>query len=131
MSTQEIANSNWKEFFHDFSRFHKGWIASLDVFSKDLGAQKVVTAIPLEGLMMEAASNGRHSLVLILGETADSHLTHTIQMPARIRFEYLGENEIVHIETEKGVTILMSFHRSMLPAKNNYRALRRYSGEAH
>jgi hypothetical protein len=131
MSTQEIINSNWKEFFHDFSRFHKGWIASLDVFSKDFGAQRVVTGIPLEGVMIEAAGNGGHSLILIFGETPESHLTHTIHTPTRIWFECLGENELVHIEAENDVAIMMSFHRSMLPAKTDYGALRRYSGETH
>jgi hypothetical protein len=123
MCTQQISRAEWKKFFHDFSRFHQGWILSLDVFSQEFGAQIGTRGIPFEGMVVEESSDGKANIELILGNTPDNHLTHTIASPTRVRLESLGENEVLQIEAENNITHLMSFHRSMLPAKVSYGAL--------
>jgi hypothetical protein len=124
MHTQQISRNEWKQFFHDFSRFHQGWIISLDVFSQEFGAQIGTRDIPFEGMVVEESRDGRHSIELILGKTPDNHLTHTIARPTRIWFESLGENEVLQIEAENNITHLLSLHRSMVPAKVSYGALK-------
>jgi hypothetical protein len=129
MFTQEILNSNWQAFFNDFNRSHKGWMASLDLFSNELGAQKVATELPLEGLMVEATANGGQNLVIILGEGSGGHLTHTIEGPGRIWFETADEEVVLKVEAGIDSTILMRFHRSLMPVKTDYGALSKVSGE--
>jgi hypothetical protein len=122
MRTQQISRNEWKQFFHDFSRFHQGWMISLDVFSQEFGAQIGTRDIPFEGMVVEESRDGKPSIELILGKTADFHLTHTIAMPTRVRFESQGENEVLQIEAENNITLLMSLHRAMAPAKVSYSA---------
>jgi hypothetical protein len=129
MPTQEILNSNWQAFFHDFNRSHKGWMASLDIFSTEMGAQKVVTELPLGGVFVETTAKGKQHLVLILGEGSDPHLTHTIDEPSRIWFESTAEEVVLQIEAGINTTMMMSFHRSSLPIKTAYGGLSKVSGE--
>jgi len=40
MPTKEIPREEWNNFFDVFSRQHKDWLATLEVFSTDVGAQQ-------------------------------------------------------------------------------------------
>ncbi|MEW6131215.1 MAG: DUF5335 family protein [Acidobacteriota bacterium] len=115
MPTNEIPKSEWKNFFHDFSRFHRGWILTVEIFSRDFGAQHETREIPFEGIIAELSQNGHSSLELIMGESAKNHLTHTITAPTHVRYESEGQSEVIQIESQDGVTTLLSFHRASLP----------------
>ena len=39
MSTREVSRNVWSNFFETFSKKHQGWLAKLEVFGDDLGAQ--------------------------------------------------------------------------------------------
>jgi hypothetical protein len=113
----------WQEFFRDFTRFHQGWIASVDIFSQALGAQKEANELVFAGIVAEKEHQGKITIEVMLGETTTHHLTHTIVAPTRVRFENSVENEILQIEEGGDTTVLISCHRSALPAKASYGGL--------
>jgi hypothetical protein len=123
MPTREITENEWKEFFQDFSRFHQGWEITVDIFSRALGAQKEAHGMVFGGLVVEPRRDGRVSIEMMLGETTENHLTHTIAAPTRVRFASEGETEVLQIEDENNTTVLISCRRSALPARRAYGAL--------
>ena len=40
MPTEEIPRTEWNNFFDGLSRQHKGWLATLEVFAPEIGAQE-------------------------------------------------------------------------------------------
>jgi hypothetical protein len=123
MSVKEIPQNQWKEFFRDFTRFHQGWIASVDIFSRDMGAQKEANEMVFAGLVAGTRHDSRITIEVMLGETAGSHIRHTIALPTHVRYESQGESEVLQIEDESDMTVLISCHRSAVPAKVSYAAL--------
>ncbi len=115
MPTHEIPKDEWRNFFHDFSRYHRGWIVNVEIFSRELGAQRETREIPFEGLIAELRNNGHDCLELIMGESAKHHLTHTVESPTHVRYESESHSEVIQIESADGVTTLLNFHRASLP----------------
>jgi hypothetical protein len=115
MPTQEIPKEEWINFFHDFSRFHRGWVVNVEVFSTELGAQREVREIPFEGIIAEMRNNSHSCLELIMGESTSHHLTHTVRTPTRVRYESESHSEVIQIESADGVTTLLNFHRALVP----------------
>src|SRR5215216_3054241 len=54
MPTQEIPREQWNNFFNSFSRQHEGWLATLEVFATDAGAQQEVSDVPFEGISLDS-----------------------------------------------------------------------------
>lgn len=40
MPTQEIPRQEWNNFFDSFSRQHEGWLATLEIFGPEIGADR-------------------------------------------------------------------------------------------
>lgn len=125
MPTREIPKSEWGKFSRDFTRFHQGWIATVDIFSQEMGAQKESNEMVFAGLVAEPRRDGRIAIEVMLGETAGSHLMHTIAAPTQMRFERQGENEFLQIEDENCTTVLICCHRSAHPARMAYGSLQK------
>jgi hypothetical protein len=125
MPTREIPKSEWEEFFRDFTRYHQSWIASLDIFSRAMGAQKEANELVFEGIAFDSECGGKTTIEVMLGETARNHLTHCITTPTHVRFESEGESEVLQIEDQDDTTVLISCHRSALPAKVMYGVLQK------
>lgn len=123
MSTKEVPRNEWQKFFHDFTRFHQGWIASVDVFSGSFGAQKEANELVFSGITAAPASGGGQTIEVMLGENHDHHLTHIITAPVSVHFESEAESEVLQICDADNTTVLISCHRSALPAKVNYGGL--------
>jgi hypothetical protein len=120
MSAREIPKSEWKEFFRDFARFHPGWLTSLDIFSSAMGAQKEANEMTLTGLVAETRRDGKLTIDIMLGETAENHIRHTIVAPTQVRHESQSESEVLQIEDDSRTTVLISCHRSGTLAKAMY-----------
>ena len=50
MRTQEITREEWNSFFNTFSQQHEGWLATLEIFGPEVGAQKEAHELSLEGM---------------------------------------------------------------------------------
>jgi hypothetical protein len=118
MSTQEIPRDQWTTFLDTFSRQHEGWLATLEIFGTDIGAQQEVRDLPLEGISIASRGGAPETLMINLGKTPQDHITHTITGPTRVWLEQTSEgaNASLEIESADEVKTLLRF-RSALPAE--------------
>lgn len=117
MPTQEIPRENWANFFDVFSRQHEGWLATLEIFALDVGAQEEAHEMPLEGISL-ASANDVDAITINLGKSPEDHVTHTITKPEHVWLEQTsgGANAALEIESENQSKTLLRF-RSALPAE--------------
>jgi hypothetical protein len=116
MPTQEIPREDWSNFFDVFSRQHEGWLATLEVFGPDVGAQEEAHQLPFEGISIASEGNGAGAIAINLGKTPEDHVTHTITKPEHVWLEQTsgGANAALEIESENQNKALLRF-RSALP----------------
>ena len=115
MPTQEIPREDWDSFFDVFSRQHEGWLATLEVFAPDLGAQEEARELPLEGISV-ASGNDADAIAINLGKTPEDHITHTVTKPEHVWLDQTSEGAKSALEIESGddIKTLLRF-RSALP----------------
>ena len=116
MSTQEIPREDWNNFFDVFSRQHEGWLATLEIFGPEVGAQEEAHQLPFEGISIASGGNGADAIAINLGKTPEDHVTHTITKPEHVWLEQTsgGANAALEIESENQNKALLRF-RSALP----------------
>ena len=90
MQTKEIQQKEWTEFFDNFSRKHQGTPVSIEVFGSEIGAQTEETGLTLEGIMVECKEVSGHTIVIMVGASADDHITHSIHHATEVS---LGSDE--------------------------------------
>ena len=117
MPTQEIPRDEWNNFFDVFSRQHEGWLATLEVFGPDIGAQEEAHELPLEGISIASGNNGTEAIAIHLGKTPEDHVTHTIAEPEHVWLEQTsgGANAALEIESENETKTLLRFRSALLP----------------
>ena len=117
MKTREIPRDEWSAFFDGFSRRHEGWIASLEVFGPDTGAQTEERALPLKGVTAELGEGDGDSIQIMFGAGPDDHVTHSITRPVEVSLEQTeeGADEALAIKSADGVTALLNFRSAVLP----------------
>jgi len=116
MSTQEISRSSWSDFLNTFSLQHEGWLATLEIFGEDIGAQREARELPFEGVSV-AGSEEPESIVISLGKSPEYHVSHTIDKPAHIWVEQTpaGATAVLQIESEDQSKTLLRFRSPMPP----------------
>src|SRR5437762_13120317 len=102
MTTKEIPRPEWNSFFDAFSRQHEGWLATLEIFAPDLGAQEEAHELPLEGISIFSEGGGGTAIAINLGKTPEDHVTHTVTKPEHVWLEQTsgGANAALEIESE-------------------------------
>ena len=115
MSNQEIRQTDWREFFDEFSRSHERWLATVEVFGA-LGAQTVAEELPLVGIVADEPSHGG-AVAIVLGE-GDQSVTHTIARPSKIEVDRPapGADAAIEIESRDGEKTLVRFRSVPEPA---------------
>jgi hypothetical protein len=118
MPTQEIPRGTWTNFFDTFSRQHEGWLATLEIFDPDLGAQEEVHELPLEGVSVSSETGKSEGIAINFGKTPEDHVTHTITGATHVWLEQTSEgaNAALEIESADKTKTLLRF-RSPLPAE--------------
>jgi len=116
MPTQEIPRQEWNNFFDSFSRQHQGWLATLEIFGAEIGAQEEAHELPLEGVSIASGTNEPEAIAISIGKSPENHLSHTIAKPARVWLEQTdeGANAALEIESEDETKTLLRF-RSPVP----------------
>lgn len=116
MQTREIPRDEWAAFFDSFSRQHEGWLATVEVLGKEIGAQVEARELALRGITAELKGD-EDTISIILGETPEDHITHIITGPSHVRLEQTesGAHEALQIESASGVTTLLRFRSAVLP----------------
>jgi uncharacterized protein DUF5335 len=114
--TQAIPREQWKNFFDSFSRQHEGWLATLEIFDTDLGAQEEARELPLTGISLSSAKN-EDGIALSLGKDPGDHITHIINEPEQVWVETTSEgvNVALEIESKDQTKTLLRFHSPVPP----------------
>src|SRR2546426_9076380 len=87
MQTQEIPRKEWNNFFDSFSRQHDGWLATLEVFSSEVGAQEEAHEMPLEGVSVASETDEWESIAINMGKAPEDHISHSITKPEHVWLE--------------------------------------------
>ena len=116
MPTREILRQEWNAFFDSFSRQHEGWLATLEVFDSELGAQEEAHELPLEGVSVASENRNNKAITISLGKTPDDHVSHTITQPTHVWLEQTADrvNAALEIESQDRSKTLLRF-RSPVP----------------
>jgi hypothetical protein len=118
METREIPHDEWRSFFDVFSRQHEGWLATLEIFGPEIGAQEEAHQLPLEGVTIASGDAEPEAISISLGKTPEDHVSHTVVEPAHVWLEQTtdGANAALEIESANEVKTLLRF-RSTLPSE--------------
>ena len=113
-STEEIPREQWSSFLDAFSRQHEGWLATLEVFDKTIGAQAEAEELPFEGISFDNGKSG--SIIIMLGDLPD-HVTHTIEQPRHLWLQLTpqGADAALEIQAADESNTLLRFRSPMLP----------------
>lgn len=117
MPTHEIRREEWSNFFDGFSRQHEGWLATLEVFAADVGAQEEAHELPLEGISITSGANSPDAIAINLGRDPKDHVTHTITEPEHVWLDQTSEgaNAALEIESQNETRTLLRFRSTMPP----------------
>ena len=117
MKTKTIPRSEWPRFFDSFSRKHEGWLATLEIFATDIGAQVEERELAFEGIVDEWDEAHGNQIIIMMGAKPDDHITHTIDRPTDVSLEQTDEGADVAlaITSEAGAMALLRFRSAMLP----------------
>ena len=117
MKTKEIPKNEWPKFFDNFSRQHKDWLVTLEMFGTKFGAQVQERELTFEGIVDEWDEIHGNQIVIMVGEKPDDHITHSIARPTHVSLEQTdeGASAVLAIKSADGVMALMRFRSPMLP----------------
>jgi len=117
MKTKRIPTSEWPKFFDSFSRQHEGWLATLEIFATEIGAQVEERELALEGIVDEWDEALGNQIIIMMGAKPDDHITHTIGRPTNVSLEQTDEGADVAlaITSEGGAVALLRFRSPTLP----------------
>ena len=117
MKTKRVPRSEWPKFFDNFSRQHDGWLATLEIFATDIGAQVEERELAFEGIVNQSEEALGNQIIIMMGAKPDDHITHTIARPTDVSLEQTDEGADVAlaIKSEAGALVLLRFRSAMLP----------------
>ncbi|HKO41819.1 MAG TPA: DUF5335 family protein [Pyrinomonadaceae bacterium] len=118
MKTRTIPRSDWPQFFDSFSRQHEGWLATLEIFATEIGAQVEEHEMAFEGIVDEWNEALGNQIIIMMGAKRDDHITHTVAHPTNVSLEQTDEGADVAlaITSEGGAVTLLRFRSPTLPA---------------
>jgi hypothetical protein len=113
--TEEIPQRDWVEYLDEFSRGHQGEQVTVEVMSKEVGAQVEARDVPLQGISADRKRSGEHDVNIILGKELNPPLTHIVPEARRIfvMSSDQGTDQALEIEAADGSRTLVRFE---LPA---------------
>ena len=117
MQTRQIPKNEWSSFFDHFSRKYDGWLVNLELFNAEIGAQVEQTGLALEGVTGEWDEVKGNTITIMAGNTADDHITHSINDPTEVSIEQTeqGADAALSIKSADGTMALLSFRAVVLP----------------
>ena len=85
MPTREIARSDWKTYFDDFSRARAGERVTAElIFDPQADPQFALNRLPFVGISYEEKGSEAGTIEIIAGGETDDAVTHTITHPVHV-----------------------------------------------
>lgn len=108
MTTNEIRQNEWDNFFNAFSRQHAGWNTKVAILNTDIGAQVQAEGLPFGGITYESL-NDVNRIEIMIGQKPEEHISHTITNPSKIMLQTINERaETLEFETPDGTKTILS-----------------------
>jgi hypothetical protein len=102
MATQEIKDTNWREFCERFEEAHRGTLVSLDVVYHDGATAMLAKNEPLRTFRFDGSAGCSNVIQMELGG-AGQITQHEIVEPIHVRLrETAGAQKILEIDAESG-----------------------------
>ncbi len=98
MRTEEIARADWERALDAFSAVHERWLVSVEVMSPALGAQPVITDLPLVGVTLD--DRDAKGIAIATERSAGEHTTHFVEEPAHVWLERTDDGTDVALQIE-------------------------------
>ena len=116
MQTKEIQQNEWQQFFDSFSRKHNGTPVDLEILGPKIGAQTEEHGLALEGITTEWEQASGDTIAIMLGASADDHITHSIRRPTQVSLgqSHEGADFALAIKAADGSTALLRFQAKAL-----------------
>lgn len=116
MRTQQVPRAEWEQFFDAFTRRHEGWLATVRVVDRRLGAQVEARDLPLEGIVPGRKKGA--SLSILLGKRPDANVEHAVERPEQVWVELTdrGVEAALEIVGADGRRTILEF-RTAVPAE--------------
>jgi hypothetical protein len=113
MSTLEIPQDHWPEYFNSLSKLYQGWGVTIEVLAGELGDQPAANGPPLQGLSLETKGSECGDVLVEVGDAGTPYEVHHIDRPTRVRAADTqpGEEADIEIESEDGIVRLVRLRR--------------------
>ena len=117
METREIPRGEWRSFFEVFSRQHEGWLATLEIFGQEIGAQAEHGELPLNSITLTPVVGKSEAITIDLGKTPKDHVKNTVIEPTHVWLVQTSEgaNAALEIESADETKTLLRFRSPVLP----------------
>lgn len=111
MQTKEIEKKEWQAFFDALSRRHEGTPVGIEILGHEIGAQTQEIGLSLKGITAEWDDLFGNTIVIMVGASADDHITHFIRRPTQVSLEQTddGGDFALAIRGLDGSTALLRF----------------------
>jgi rubrerythrin len=107
---QDIGKNKWVELFDDFTKNHRGWVGTLEVFGEKLGAQIAESEQLFEGISADVKSTGPDRVTILLGSEPGAHKDHVVTDPKHVRMRLEPAAATLEIEGSDGIKVLLRIH---------------------
>jgi hypothetical protein len=116
-ATREVPRHDWIEFLDSFSRQHRGWLVTIEVLGRDIGAQIESRDQPLTGISADLRGSTDDAISVFVGTGSGDHVAHIVRSPSHVRVKETSEgaHEALQIEAANGETTLVRFRSAVLP----------------
>jgi hypothetical protein len=111
MTMQQIPRQEWAAFFYAFSREHRGWLVTLEVFEAGKGGYVKARELPLADVAFDTEETA-DQITISLYDALEGHIDHRLSAPKQIRLDTGregGGDRALEIETIVGETVILRF----------------------
>ena len=117
--TQEIPKDKWQVYFPALAKQYAGWATSVEALHRELGDQRVMDGLPLQGISYETAGSQAGDILIEAGDAGTPFETHLVHRPTAVRIAVTqpGAEADVEIDSAEGYATLVRLRpRPQLPA---------------
>jgi hypothetical protein len=112
MKTKQIKPTDFQEFFDEVSRKLNGMSVDVEILGIDIGAQTQVTGLKFEGLTSVDNEATGAGVNVMIGVSANAHITHSISSLKEVTAEEIDEGMIraLMLKSADGTVALLRFY---------------------
>jgi hypothetical protein len=107
--TQEIPKAKWPAYFITLSEEYQGWATTIEVIGRDLGDQRRMDGLPLQGISYDPVGSQAGDVMVEAGDAGTPFETHLVRKPSAVRVAITqpGGEVDLELDSEEGYTTLV------------------------